>query len=496
LFILGLILKTLIIFVLVLVIICGGAAAFMRFYKPVIITELYQFNTVLFDNIYRRVLTTGNIYPSDYAYIYTDASQKISDVYVKEGDPVNVGDMLISYDIEKEISDLQRRLDSVRLNEESARLNLQSIGLPAEGNELLQYSSDITSARHNVDQAVNYLANLDKKIEQQQKKIEQAQRDAERNEILIQAGNLPQAEFEASITALENEVLAMEELVQTRQAGEDTLKTREIQLDEAQQRLVNAQDRMGDEATIYKYRQQEVAIQLVSRQIDQIQADMSVLSEHSLSSVDGYVTAVNVRKGEIAVKGVILIEIAVTSDILAKADVTEFDAPLLSLGQEAEITTSGLPDSVYNAKITKIAANAVKKEKSSADEVVVPVELTLENADERLKPGYTVDINIYMDKRERVLAVPIQSVLLEESEKFLYVLNGDKLIKTPVTTGFYGDRSVEITSGAPLGTKYVIIPSEVKPLPDNWFTRSQSWLYEKLSWLMEYAEERLLDTRY
>ncbi|MDR2649708.1 MAG: efflux RND transporter periplasmic adaptor subunit, partial [Clostridiales bacterium] len=480
--VLGVILKIILIIILVLAVIGGAAFAFVKYYKPVDIRELYQYNSVLYEDVSRRVLTTGNISSEDYAYVFVDASEKVDEVFVKVGDPVGVGDALINYDIKKDISDLERRLASARLNEESAQLSLQSIGLPAEGNELAQYSADVTSAQHNVDQAQSDLTNMDKKIEQQQKKIDQAQRDVDRNSILLQAGDLPLVEYDASETALENAQLAMDELVQSRLSGEDTLQTRLIQFDEAKQRLVNAQDRMGDEATVLKYRQQEIAVQLINQQIEQIQADMAVLTERSTSPVSGYVTAVNVHEGELAVKGVTLIEIAVTSEMLAKADVTEFDAPLLALGQDAEVTTSGLPDAVYNARITKIAAGAIKKEKSSADEVIVPVEFTLDNADDRLRDGYSVDIAVYIDKRERVTAVPIQSVLLEDDDKYLYVLNGNELIKTPVETGFYGDSSVEIVSGADLGTRYAVTPSEVKPLADNWFTRARDWLYEKLSW--------------
>ena len=483
----GAIAKTLLIIILIAAIIIGSAAAFIKYYKPADITELYQYDTILYENVSKRVLTTGNIIPSDYAYVYINTSQKVSEVHVKAGDSVSIGDLLISYDIEKELSDLSRRLESARLNEDSARLNLQSIGLPAEGNELMQYSSDVTSARHNVDQAQNEIKNIDKKIEQQQNKIDQAQRDADRNDILLQSGNLPQAEYDISVTTLDNAILAMDELMQSRQASEDTLETRQVQLQEAEQRLVNAQDRMSDEANVLKYRQQEIAIQLITRQIEQIQSDTALLIHESKSPVNGYVTSVNVREGEIAVKGVTLIEIAIISEILVRADVTEFDVPLLSIGMEAEITTGGLPDKVYGAHISKIAKAAIQKEKSSADEVIVPVEFDLADADEQLKIGYSVDIAIYTDKRNKILAVPIQSVLLEDDEKYLYILTDDELIKTPIETGFYGDRSVEILSGAKLGNKYVVTPSEVKDLPNNWFTRTLGGLYNWLAPIVNFS---------
>ena len=486
----GRIVKILLIIILIAAVIAGGAVAFIKYYKPPDIKTMYQYASVDYEDVSKRVLTTGNMSPSDYAYVYINASETVSKVNVKVGDPVKTGDILITYDIDKDTSDLQRQLDSARLNRQNAQLTQDGIGLPAEGNELMQYTSDVTTAQHNLDQAQSDLNDLDNKIAQQQQKLDQAQRDVDRNKILLDSGDLSQADYDTYENTLTNAQLAMDGLTLSRQAGEDTLTTRQNQLDQANQRLVNAQDRMSDETNVIKYRQQDIAIQLIDQQIAQIQADMSVMTKQSHSPADGYVTAVNVREGEMANKGLVLIEIALTSQLIAKADVTEYDAPLLALGQKADITTTGLPDMVYNGVITKIASGAVEKQNSSNNEMVVPVEFTLNNEDSRLKDGYSVDIAVYIDRRNHVPAVPIQSVLLDGDEKYLYVLEGDELIKTSVTTGFYGDSSVEIVSGVSLGAKYAATPSEVKPLPDNWFTRSVNWLYTNLSRVIGYVTDQ------
>ena len=479
--------KSLVILILIIAIFFGGTIIFINFYDPVDINDIYQTETIGLQDISRRIMTTGSIEAMSYEYVSINTSQRVSEIHVKVGDHVEIGDLLISYDIEREMADLQRRLDSTRLNEQSATLTLQSIELPAEGNVLLQYNADVTSAQHNVDQAQNEMRNVDRRIEQQQNRINQAQRTVDRNLILFNSGGISRIEYDLSVTALSNARLTLDELIQSRQAAVSTQETRQIQLEEAQQRLFNAQDRLRDEATVLQFRQQELAIQQISRQIEQIQSDLEAMSEESVSSESGYVTAIHVREGEMAIRGVVLVEIAVTSEIIAVADISEFDAPRLQIGQDATVTARGLPDTVYTAKIYRISRGAVRRDMAAAEEVIVPVEFLLYDEDDYLKVGYSVDIAIYTDIRERVMAVPIHSVVVDGDQKFLYIVRDDDLVRTPIITGFQGDRSYEIASGVGLGTRYVVAPLTVTGRPFNWYQRALRWLYSNLSWVMDHT---------
>ena len=481
--------KSLVILILIIAIFFGGTIIFINFYDPVDINDIYQTDTIGLQDISRRVLATGSIEAMSYEYVSINTSQRVSEIHVKVGDHVEIGDLLISYDIEREMADLQRRLDSTRLNEQSATLTLQSIELPAEGNVLLQYNADVTSAQHNVDQAQNEMRNVDRRIEQQQNRINQAQRTVDRNLILFNSGGISRIEYDLSVTALDNARLTLDELIQSRQAAVSTQETRQVQLEEAQQRLFNAQDRLRDEATVLQFRQQELAIQQISRQIEQIQSDLEAMSEESISSESGYITAIHVREGEMAIRGVILVEIAVTSEIIAVAEISEFDSPRLEVGQDATITARGLPDTVYTAKISRISRGAVRRDMAVAEEVIVPVEFLLYDEDESLRVGYSVDIAVYTDIRERVMAVPITSVDVDvdTGEKFLFIVRDDDLVRTPIITGFQGDRSYEIASGVGLGARYVVDPTTVTGRPFNWYQRALRWLYSNLSWVMDHT---------
>jgi HlyD family secretion protein len=152
---------------------------------------------------------------------------------------------------------------------------------------------------------------------------------------------------------------------------------------------------------------------------------------------------------------------------------------------KAEITTSGLPGEVFKGEVSLIPFGAVKKEKSSGDEVIVPVEFNVDNLSDKLKIGYSVDIAITTEMVQDVLAVSIQSVLVEGDEHYVYLLKNGELEKKKVTPGFYGDRMVEVKSGLAVGDPIIMSPADVVP-PGNGFLKvemivdASEWVLKKI----------------
>ncbi|MDR3239604.1 MAG: efflux RND transporter periplasmic adaptor subunit [Clostridiales bacterium] len=446
---------------------------------PEDLRALYQTQTAQYADVTRQVIATGHVRAKDTVSVMLDVSEKVAQVHVKEGEPVDKGQRLIAFDVVSDQMDLERRLSETRLNLRNAELNLESIALPAGRNELLQYTSDVTAAEQNFYMAENDIRSSEIKIAQQQRKADDAQKTRETNETLYESGVITEKEFDLAVSSYENALQTLEDLRLQEEANEQTLLTRQAQLEDARQKRTNAEDKFSDEATVNKYRQQQNAIELIQLQIQQIESDLQKLTHQSVSPIDGYVTSVQIQAGEIAAKGAALVEIADTSMILVAADITEYDAPRLVLGQEADISTSGLPDKNYQGSVAKIAVGAVEKPKTSDDEVVVPVEITVLNPDEQLKTGYTVDIAVMTDKIENALSLPIQAVLIEDAEKYVYVMGEQAaskkvfwktmeyteavLTKMSVETGFYGDKTLEILSGINASDPVVLNPGEVKP---------------------------------
>ncbi|MDR1640344.1 MAG: efflux RND transporter periplasmic adaptor subunit [Clostridiales bacterium] len=481
--ILGIIIKTAVIAAVVAAALCVIAYFYWNANKPVDLEALYPTIPASKEDVAKQVLATGNVRSKESRTVYVDVTQKVSKVHVKEGDVVSAGQVLIDYDISADVSDLQRKLSDASANLESAQYNLELITLPAEGNELLGYISEVTSAEKNLYDAQTDANSLEVRIAQQQRKIDDANRLMEKNKEQFDGGILPENDYDNSVSSYELSVQAMSDLEIEKEAGQRTIEIRQRQVEDAKTKLSNAENKMGDRANEIKYQQQLKSIELIRSQMLQIQSDINKFDGRSSSPIDGYILSIAVKDGELAPKGAVLMEIADTSTIQVMSEISEYDAPQLTEGMKAEITTSGLPGEVFKGEVSLIPFGAVKKEKSSGDEVIVPVEFNVDNLSDKLKIGYSVDIAITTEMVQNVLAVSIQSVLVEGDEHYVYLLKNGELEKKKVTPGFYGDRTVEVKSGLAVGDPIIMSPADVVP-PGNGFLKVEM-LVDASEWVLK-----------
>ncbi len=108
---------------------------------------------------------------------------------------------------------------------------------------------------------------------------------------------------------------------------------------------------------------------------------------------------------------------------------------------EAEIKVDAYPAEVFQGEVTKIAPLIDLATRTSE------VEIKIFNEEHRLKPGMFARVSITLEKKEDTLIVPIKAVLSENSQKFVFVVNGNVAHKKEVGTGIYQKDSVEIVEG-------------------------------------------------
>jgi macrolide-specific efflux system membrane fusion protein len=187
-----------------------------------------------------------------------------------------------------------------------------------------------------------------------------------------------------------------------------------------------------------------------------------------LSPMDGTITERGIQPGEVVTPGVqatfegkALLTVADLSTLLVKVDLNQIDVAKVTLGQKVSITLDALPGKAYEAVITKIAPASITPKDKQVD--VFPVEATLAKSDALIKPGMTADVRIHIEKKEKVLALPIEAVVKEGGKQFVQkVVMGEKgkqkTEKVEVKVGARNDREVEIASGIVEGDKVLIKP--------------------------------------
>jgi membrane fusion protein, macrolide-specific efflux system len=187
-----------------------------------------------------------------------------------------------------------------------------------------------------------------------------------------------------------------------------------------------------------------------------------------VAPMNGTVTERGIQPGEVVTPGVqatfegkALLTVADLSTLIVKADLNQIDVAKVKLGQKVAVTLDALPGKTYEATITKIAPASITPKDKQVD--VFPVEATLTQADSAIKPGMTADVRVHIDKKDHVLALPIEAVVKENGKQFVQKVvplpNGkQKTDKVEVKVGARNDREVEIASGIAEGDKVLIKP--------------------------------------
>ena len=141
------------------------------------------------------------------------------------------------------------------------------------------------------------------------------------------------------------------------------------------------------------------------------------------------------------------------STMIVEAAVSEVDVSKVALGQPAEIRLDAIPGPVFTGKVSEISTLAHRKDRGSQINVF-DVNIRIDSADTRLKPGMSAKVDIIIDTFEDVLAVPIEAVFERDDTTIVYTEGGKKI---PVALGTRNDNSVIIDSGLKEGEVICLI---------------------------------------
>jgi HlyD family secretion protein len=171
------------------------------------------------------------------------------------------------------------------------------------------------------------------------------------------------------------------------------------------------------------------------------------------------------------------------SIVEAVMEVDETDVPSVEVGQKARVTIDAYPDRSFEGTVTEVGSSPMTSSVTGAASQAVnfEVKIQLDEPSEDTRPGYSCSGDIITGTAVDVVAIPIQALVLRESE--VEVAEGEKrdplarpeeeegvytfdetaqtVSFTKVETGITGDLSIEIRSGIEPGTKIVTGPFRV-----------------------------------
>jgi membrane fusion protein (multidrug efflux system) len=167
--------------------------------------------------------------------------------------------------------------------------------------------------------------------------------------------------------------------------------------------------------------------------------------------VAGVVTGKSIERGSAVSTNQSMFEIADDALLVVRVRVSELDVVHLNMGSPVTVALDAYPDAEITGSIRRIFPSAEPGSR------LVPVEISLgprpKGVDAR--PGFLARVEFAVDYREGVLAVPASAVGMTDGAPYVYIVEGDTLVRRIVDTGLTAGGWIEVTEGIEAGEQVV-----------------------------------------
>jgi len=353
--------RTLIIIVATALLTAGGFIGWRKLHAKEASTEeaatAVRFGKVARGELAETIQAPGEIEPRTRVQLSAKVSARINDLPYDEGDRVTAGDSHTSQSVlvRLDATDLEAAVRSAkaRYAAQQAQIKVAEARIAAARASMEAQRILLNDARKEMDRESNLLQTRNTS----QQAYDQAKRKVDELERQLEAG---QHGLEADMAAME--------------ASRHSLEAADADIARAEEDLRNA--------TI-------------------------------VSPIDGIVTRVNAKVGELVMTGTmnnagtVIMEVADLSRMLLVAMIDEANIAAVRTGQPAEVHLQAYPNDVFKGKVISVALASKEKDK----EKNFTAEILLEPTTRRIPSGLSGDADIETSRHSGVLKVPTQCVL-------------------------------------------------------------------------------------
>ncbi len=145
-----------------------------------------------------------------------------------------------------------------------------------------------------------------------------------------------------------------------------------------------------------------------------------------------------------------LVSLVHTETLRIVANVLEKDIPLLRAGMSAKIRTESYPEKVFDGRVEKVNSALDLTTRTLQVEIYIP------NRDRVLKPGMFSSVEIALLTKPRTLVIPREAILEAGKGMSVFIVEGNKAVRRPVTIGYEQERLVEVLEGLNEGDRVVV----------------------------------------
>lgn len=354
------------------------------------------------------ISTNGKVEPMQNFEAHAPAPTTVKQLFIKEGDHVRQGQLLL-------------QLDDADLRSQAARAQAQMKAAQAD-------EADLSGGGTREE-----VLTLDAQLAKARNARDAAQRNLDALRRLQQQG-----------AASGGEVKQAEDTLQRAQA--DTTLLEQKQKDRYSQPEVAKVQAQGAEA-----------------QAAYDAAEDALRKSSVRAPFDGIVYALPVKQGGYVQTGDLLLQEGDLSKMLVRTFVDEPDIGRLSPGQKIEVTWDALPNRTWTGSVSTVPSTVKLRGARNVGEVTC----TVDNHDLRLLPNVNVGVTIITAEHSGVLTVLREAVRNDGDKPYVYQVVDGELKRRVVEVSLQNLTRVEIDGGLPENAVVALSSTDSKPLTDG-----------------------------
>ena len=350
-------------------------------------------------------LTSGTVMPEQDSLIASGTMGTVLDVCFKEGNRVQIGDILVELD--HSVTDAQVTLANANLKVGKSKL------------ESARLASGINDKVAQI------------KVEQTEEQLDLAQKNFDRIRELHDKGGISKAELDKASEALNT-----------------GRKSYEAALTMMRQSQVYAENIRSLEASI---EQLEAAVE----------AAVAICNKAYIRApFPGVVAKTIVDVGEAVAIGMPLVQLVQDDKRHVRAPFDEAHMSVIKMGQKARLNIDAYRNIDFMGRVNYMSpVISINPDLSRT----LDVEIEVEDGSDKFVAGSSVDVLILVDEKEDVLFVPSETLIREQ---FAYVVENGHAVKRTVELGVGNWRHKEVLAGLELG-EILVTSINLKGLRDG-----------------------------
>lgn len=181
------------------------------------------------------------------------------------------------------------------------------------------------------------------------------------------------------------------------------------------------------------------------------QARETASSRELASPIRGTVSLRDLRYGEAVSVGRLAFQIVDLDALKVEVNLPEKALARVHVGQEVQVRSEILGGVASAGRVARLSP--VVDPASGT----VKVTVALSGAQQALRPGMFVNLDIVVDRREDALIVPKRALVYEGGDAFVFVVADGEAKQRPVTPGFGEEERMQLQDGVQEGEQVVIV---------------------------------------